>query len=82
MHNTSSNVITLSFGRAKRDEATAKEQLTLLINRVVDECYNGRYCDLLSEFALAQLEDRSLQLKDWLQERLGAIEVPHDASIR
>lgn len=78
----SDNIITLSFNRRERNLQTTKQQLELLMQRVLDEKYRGRIAPYLSDWEHAKLQNPKLQLKDWLQEQLGARKVCRGGDIR
>ena len=71
---TETNVLTLSFGTT-RPAQVRKEQITLLANRVIDECYGGRYADMLVDLEADQQAGYKGSLLHWLQEKLGTVSV-------
>lgn len=80
MPTSTSNVITLSFQK-KRDAKTSQQELEKLIDRVIDEQYAGQYCRMLTDFCVDQLSEPKLQLIDWCEEKLGAIDASRVVSI-
>ena len=71
---SANNVITITFG-VNRSKKTEKEQFALLMQRVIDEIYKGRWAEMLTDYHYDQVTSFDGSFKQWLQEKLGAVAV-------
>ncbi|MFN3188028.1 MAG: hypothetical protein ACK42D_00575 [Candidatus Paceibacteria bacterium] len=68
------NVITVTF-RAKRAPELERQQIKELANQVLHQHYDGRWAVMLTDFHYDQVGGFRGNIKQWLQEKLGAVEV-------
>jgi len=70
----SGNVIVVAFG-VRRTPQEQQEQFKLLMNRVLEQHYDNRYAEMLTDFHYDQVRGFKGNIKQWLQGKLGAVEV-------
>ena len=68
------NITTLQFG-TRRDPETEQQQIELLTKRVLGEIYQDRFGRMLSDMRHDTCKGECPNLKQWLQEKLEAVQI-------